>query len=121
MSPHYLIAIFALLFPLLTTAVDNNSDNTLIGAWKPLKSISDPHVTEIANYAVDAYTRQNQKHLIFQKVIKGYYQIESGILYKLVIRVKDENVHFPNAEYQAVVLSKGSVSKKLISFIEITN
>ncbi|KAL6140807.1 hypothetical protein ACLB2K_059100 [Fragaria x ananassa] len=98
---------------MFTAAMDHSGDSTPVdaSAWFPLKNISDPHVTEIANYAVDAYTRQNQKHLIFRKVIKGYYQIESGTLYKLVIRVKDENVHFPTAEYLASLV-KGVCLKK---------
>ena len=122
MSPYNLVAILALLFPLLTAAVELGGHSTPVGAWVPLKDINDPQVIKIAKFAVYAYTRQNTyKNLIFQKVIKGYYQIESGTLYKLVIRVKDDDVHFPTADFQAIVLSKGSVSKKLVSFTQISN
>ncbi|PRQ51121.1 putative Cystatin domain-containing protein [Rosa chinensis] len=122
MSPHYLVAILALLFPLLTAAVDKSGDSAPLGAWTPLKNISDPQVTEIAKYAVKVYNSQNHKNLIFQKVIKGYYQIESGRLYKLDVRVKDEkSVQFPTTDYQAIVLTRGSFFKKLVSFRQISN
>lgn len=123
MSPHYLIAILALLFPLLTAAIDQSGGSAPLGAWMPLKNISDPHVTEIANFAVTSYNSQNHKNLLFQKVIKGYYHIESGTRYRLVVRVKDEkSVVIPTADYLAVVLEKRwAGDKKLVFFYQISN
>jgi hypothetical protein len=123
MSPHYLIAILALLFPLLTAAVDQSGGPAPLGAWTPLKNISDPPVIEIAKFAVTAYNSQNHKNLLFQKVIKGSYHIESGTRYRLVVRVKDEkSVVIPTADYLADVLEKRwTGDKKLVYFQQISN
>lgn len=121
MSPHYLIAILALLFPLLAAARDQNGGSAI--PWKPLENITEPHVTEIANFAVTTYNLQDKKNLVFQKVTKGFYHKEVGTLYRLVIRVKnDKSALTPTADYEAVVLEKRWAEyKKLVSFVQITN
>ncbi|KAK9923234.1 hypothetical protein M0R45_031664 [Rubus argutus] len=120
MSPHYLIAILALLFPLIAAARDQNGGSAI--PWKPLENINDPHVTEIANFAVTTHNLQDKKNLVFQKVTKGFYHKEVGTLYRLVIRVKnDKSVLTPTADYEAVVLEKRWAEyKKLVSFVQIT-
>ncbi|XP_004516921.1 cysteine proteinase inhibitor 1-like [Cicer arietinum] len=60
--------------------------NQLIpGTWVPIKDLNDPHVTELANFAVTEHDKQTQSNLKFDKVIGGETKVVGGIKYCLNI------------------------------------
>ncbi|CAB4275643.1 unnamed protein product [Prunus armeniaca] len=58
-----------------------------VGGYQPIKDINDPHVKEIAEFAVSEYNKQAQgkKKLVFQSVICGETQVVAGVNFRLVI------------------------------------
>ncbi|XP_028755023.1 cysteine proteinase inhibitor 5-like, partial [Neltuma alba] len=45
------------------------------GGWTPIANIEEPHVTEIANFAVEEYDKRNGVKLKLEKVVKGETQV----------------------------------------------
>ncbi|KAG5011310.1 hypothetical protein JHK87_019825 [Glycine soja] len=75
-------------------------DDGIPGGWNPIKNINDPHVTEIANFAVTEYDKQSGEKLKLVKVIKGDLQVVAGLNYRLSLTASDSN------NYQAIVYEK---------------
>ncbi|CAB4275645.1 unnamed protein product [Prunus armeniaca] len=126
MRPHCLLALVALVLPLVAAASTGHRE-ALVGGYQPIKNISDPHVKEIAEFAVSEYNKQAQgkNKLVFQSVIRGETQVVAGIKYRLVISAKNESsaVSNPTAaaaagdNYEAVVWEKSwEHFRQLISF-----
>jgi hypothetical protein len=88
------------------------------GDYSPIKNLNDPHVIEIANFAVTEYGKQQRiKNPKLDKIIKGESQADDGTNYRLILTVIIESVSYPN---QAIVHENPSKSfKKLISFVPI--
>ncbi|XP_050365351.1 cysteine proteinase inhibitor 1-like [Argentina anserina] len=107
-----LLVLFALLVPLIAAARGPAVDQ-VAGGWSPIKDLKDPHVQEIANWAVSEYNRINHKGLVFQVVLQGQDQLVAGINYKLLISVKDGS---STANYEGVVYENLDKIKKLTSF-----
>ncbi|XP_062000572.1 cysteine proteinase inhibitor 5-like [Rosa rugosa] len=118
MSRHHLVlALFALLLPLVKAFAD--SEVIVVGGWRPIENIGDPHVKEIAEFAVSEYNQSQKKNLVFQSVVRGETQVVAGIKYRLVISVKEDD-SFEN--YEAVVWEKRWMKfRKLISFDDVNN
>ncbi|XP_050387398.1 cysteine proteinase inhibitor 5-like [Argentina anserina] len=110
-----LFALLLLLLPLVTAV----ADETVIGGWTPIKNIGDPHVKEIAEFAVSEYNQSQKKSLVFQSVVRGETQVVAGIKYRLVISVNEGD---SLANYEAVVWEKIWIKfRKLISFNKAGN
>jgi len=77
--------------------------NIAIGGWSPIKNINDPHVTEIANYAVTEHEKRSGEKLKLEKVIKGETQIVAGVNYRLVLATTDGS---SSKNYEALVWEK---------------
>ncbi|KAL6197243.1 hypothetical protein ACLB2K_032852 [Fragaria x ananassa] len=92
--------LFASLSPLLL-AIPGDHPN--YGAYRPIEDIHNPHVIEIAEFAVSELNKQFQKKLVFQSVVRGEKQVVAGENYKLVITVKDES---SSVNYECVVWEK---------------
>ncbi|CAL9765474.1 unnamed protein product, partial [Musa acuminata subsp. burmannicoides] len=60
----------------------------------------DPHVREIAVFAVTKYNVQENKDLELSQVLAGQQQVVSGMNYNLTLQVKDG---LSTAKYVAVV------------------
>ncbi|KAL2341368.1 hypothetical protein Fmac_009308 [Flemingia macrophylla] len=73
------------------------------GGWSPIKNVTEPHVVEIAKYAVREYDKRSGAKLKLVKVVKGETQVVSGTNYRLVLAAKDGSA---TANYQAVVWEK---------------
>ncbi|XP_038894857.1 cysteine proteinase inhibitor 1 [Benincasa hispida] len=102
-----------LLLPLLSAVVARKG--ALLGGWKKIDDVNDPHVQEIAMFAVTEYNKQSKGVTIeFKSVVSGETQVVSGINYRLVIDAKrGESV----GKYRAMVWEKPwENSKKLTSF-----
>lgn len=91
-----------------------------VGGWTPIKNLTDPHVIEIAQFAVSEYNKQLQSKaafIKFEKVVMGKIQVVSGINYRLEVVVQNGA---SIDKYEAVVLEKAWIhSMTLISFTPI--
>ncbi|KAJ7946385.1 Cysteine proteinase inhibitor [Quillaja saponaria] len=111
MRPHYLLLVLSVvLLPLCTVAIGGSE--SLPGGWTLIEDTKDPHVVEIAQYAVSEYDRESGATLKFESVNSGETQVVSaGINYRLVVEVKDGS---EKSDFQALVYEKPY--KNLTSF-----
>ncbi|XP_027339198.1 cysteine proteinase inhibitor 5-like [Abrus precatorius] len=87
---------------------------TIPGGWTAIKNVKDPHVVEIAKYAVSEYDKRSGAKLKLVSVVKGETQVVAGTNYRLVLKAKDGSA---TANYQAVVWEKPWLKfKNLTSF-----
>ncbi|OIW13848.1 hypothetical protein TanjilG_31737 [Lupinus angustifolius] len=99
-----------ILLSLLLLSLSTISAAALAGGWTPIKNINDPHVKEIADFAVTEHNKQSGEKLKLESVVKGESQVVSGTNYRLVLVASSKN-------YQAVVYEKPWLHfKKLTSF-----
>ncbi|XWS15479.1 hypothetical protein CRYUN_Cryun34aG0004200 [Craigia yunnanensis] len=88
-----------------------------LGGWTPIKNITHPHVTEIAEFAVTEYNKQSKTTLKLLKVVKGETQVVAGVNYRLLLNATDGAATNP---YQAVVWEKAwQHYMNLTSFIRL--
>ncbi|KAK9715077.1 hypothetical protein RND81_06G141700 [Saponaria officinalis] len=73
------------------------------GDYKPIPDLHDPHVQEIAKFAVTEADKQSGERLKYIKIVKGEYVVEDGTNYRLVITVLDVGLM---ADYLAIVIEK---------------
>jgi len=73
------------------------------GGWSPIKNIDDPHVKEIADYAVTEYAKQSGHKLKLEKVLKGETQAVAGVNYRLTLAATDGS---SSKNYEAIVWEK---------------
>ncbi|KAL4368321.1 hypothetical protein GQ457_05G031130 [Hibiscus cannabinus] len=87
---------------------------SLAGGWTPIANISDPHVKEVAEFAVAEYNKLSKASLKVEKVVKGETQVVSGMNYRLLF---DANDGTTDKMYEAVVWEKAWENfKSLVSF-----
>ncbi|KAK7379926.1 hypothetical protein VNO78_34202 [Psophocarpus tetragonolobus] len=79
------------------------SDATTVGGWSPIKDVKDPHVVDIANYAVTEYDKRSGAKLKLLRVVKGETQVVSGTNYRLILTAKHESA---TTNYEAIVWEK---------------
>ncbi|KAK8938280.1 Cysteine proteinase inhibitor 5 [Platanthera guangdongensis] len=85
-----------------------------VGGWSPIKNLGDPHVREIANFAVEEHDKQAGENQILIKVLRGETQIVSGVNYRLVIKVADGDAL---EDFEVIVWDKPWAKfRKLTSF-----
>nr|XP_008370875.2 cysteine proteinase inhibitor 5-like [Malus domestica] len=106
MHPHYVVAFFALLVPLVTAVP---------GAWNPV-NISDPSVIELGKWSVSEYNKNATKKLVFEKLVSGESVFLSGSLYALVLAAKNESLANPAENYLAGVWVQWWQQVKLTAF-----
>lgn len=117
-----------LLLPLLLVAIHSPpralaareaTRKFLVGGWQPIKDISDPHVQEIAEFAVSEHNKLANTTLALSKVVKGETQVVAGVNYRLVLETKDGEAM---ANYVAVVWEKAWEGfRQLTSFTPVGN
>ncbi|CAJ1941466.1 unnamed protein product [Sphenostylis stenocarpa] len=72
--------------------------------WEPIEDINDPHVTEIANFAVKKYDEENGQSLKLEKVIKGdTEEVRLATFYRLTLSATNGS---SSNNYEAVVEGK---------------
>ncbi|KAL4312716.1 hypothetical protein GQ457_01G043470 [Hibiscus cannabinus] len=102
-NPRCLIIPLTLLSLLLI--LSNTIEAEDAGEWTSITNITDPKVTDIAEFAVDEYNRQSKKNLRLETVIRCETQSVVGENYRLVLRAYRGTVFtMPPKAYQAVVL-----------------
>ncbi|KAK9715082.1 hypothetical protein RND81_06G142200 [Saponaria officinalis] len=80
----------ALFFVLSLLAVITTT-SAIVGSYKPIPDLHDPHVQEIAKYAVSEHNKHTSaaRLLEYVEIVKGESQVVAGIMYRLVISAKD--------------------------------
>ncbi|CAL9174784.1 unnamed protein product [Musa hybrid cultivar] len=96
------------------------SSGKALGGWTPIKDVNDPHVQEIAQFAVSEHNKQANAALALGKVAKGETQVVSGTNYRLVLSASDGSG--ASAKYEAVVWEKPwEKFRQLTSFKKLVN
>ncbi|XP_009386947.2 cysteine proteinase inhibitor 1 [Musa acuminata AAA Group] len=108
--------LFAMLLLLLVSSSVSTSHAQFLGGWQPIRDLNDPHVREIAVFAVSQYNVQENKGLELSQVLAGQKQLVNGMNYNLTLKVKDG---LSTAKYVAVVYESLKGEKKLESFVLI--
>ena len=86
----------------------------LVGGWRPIENVSDPHVQEIGKFAVTEHNKKATASLKFQSVVSGETQVVAGTNYRLVIAAADGGA---SNKYEAVVWEKSWMDfRSLTSF-----
>ncbi|KEH29507.1 putative Cystatin domain-containing protein [Medicago truncatula] len=80
--------------------------------YSPIGNINDPHVIEIANFAVTEFDKKSGATIKFEKIIKGESQIVHGTNYRLTFSAKIDSL---TKVYEAIVYENKS-TRKLTSF-----
>ncbi|BAT77323.1 hypothetical protein LR48_Vigan01g324600 [Vigna angularis] len=93
--------LILLMFVLFASAVARK-DN-MSGGWSPITNINDPHVKEIADYAVTEYVKRSGHKLKLEKVLKGEIQVVAGLNYRLTLAAADGS---SSNNYEAIVWEK---------------
>ncbi|KAL6218502.1 hypothetical protein ACLB2K_011712 [Fragaria x ananassa] len=115
MGAYYLLAIVALLFPLLAVSDVGGSD--VDPSWVPIKNLSDPHVIEVAKFAIVQNYKKTGKQFPFRKVAEASYwkQQSEVVKYHLLIYGKSFIPEFPKAS--ASVKENTSTKRMHLDFI----
>lgn len=104
MSARFLHLLLASLLVLVLAGLSSASRaEPLVGGWRPIKNMSDPHISEVAQFAVSEHNKQTNSKLELSRVIKGQTQVVEGQNYKLIIGAKDGG---KDGKYEAVVWEK---------------
>ncbi|KAK8501476.1 hypothetical protein V6N13_096963 [Hibiscus sabdariffa] len=107
----FLVLLLSLIFlPLIISVTEVSA----VGGWKPIKDINDPHVVEIAEFAVDEYNKKGNTGLKLVTVMRGETQVISGTNYLLILKTTNGTA---TKTYQAVVWEDALKNKKLFRFI----
>lgn len=112
-SQFLFVAMALVLLPLLA---DSASDRVggLPGGWFPVDNVNDPHLKEIAKFAIEEYNKKSNSGLKFVSLLKAERQVVSGTNYRLLLEVKKGSTI---QRYEAVVYERlRQESKTLTSF-----
>ncbi|KAF5742117.1 Cysteine proteinase inhibitor 5 [Tripterygium wilfordii] len=77
------------LLTFILSSVVVSAAAALVGGWGPIKDLNDPHVKEIADFAVTEHNKAANASLKLQSVVHGEEQVVAGTNYKLVLEVMD--------------------------------
>ncbi|CAL5214641.1 unnamed protein product [Lathyrus oleraceus] len=104
-----------LLFVVLMTSTIGVKNQVIASVWNPIKDVNDPHVIDIAKYAVTEQDKKAKLNLKLDKVISGETKVEVGTTYCLNISASDNIV---SNKYNVVVLEKKHF-RNLTSFVPL--
>ncbi|GMI93263.1 hypothetical protein HRI_002995600 [Hibiscus trionum] len=109
---HFLVLLLPLLF--LPLIASESPIGSMVGVWTPIKDIKDPHVIEVAEFAVDEYNKQVNSSLKLVVVVNGETRVASGTNYWLFLQATGRA---GKRMYRAFVWEKAwKRLKQLISF-----
>ncbi|XP_058782225.1 multicystatin-like [Vicia villosa] len=86
------------------------------GEYHPIPNTNALHVIEVAKFAVSEYNKQSGSKLKLNKVIKGEYQIVTGVNYHLTLSTGEGPLL---TTYETVVREDLDTSRKLIYFTPV--
>ncbi|KAK9681435.1 hypothetical protein RND81_10G001900 [Saponaria officinalis] len=78
----------------------------MVGNYRPIKDVSEPHVQEIGKYAVTKHNQLDGTKLQFVRIVRGESQVVAGTNYRLQISAKDSAAGGGVSDYQAVVYER---------------
>ncbi|GMI93268.1 hypothetical protein HRI_002996100 [Hibiscus trionum] len=82
----FLILLLSLIFlPFITADVKKYP----AVAWTSIKNVTDPHVMQIAEFAVDENNVRSGENLELMAVVRGATQVVSGMNYRMVLKATD--------------------------------
>ncbi|PAN48949.1 hypothetical protein GQ55_9G428100 [Panicum hallii var. hallii] len=88
----------------------------IVGGWRPIKDVNDPHVQELGGWAVSEHVRQANDGLRFVKVVSGDEQVVSGMNYMLLIEATS-GAAGKSATYGAAVYEQEwTKTRRLLAF-----
>lgn len=117
MRAHVIFVLFVVLFVATAASAAGLGGGPLVGGWTPIENTNDPHVKEMANFAVSEYNKQSKMNLKLVGVDKAESQVVAGTNYRIVVSVKNGKA---KERYQAVVWEKPwEKFKKLTSFTPV--
>ncbi|XP_020574736.1 cysteine proteinase inhibitor 1 [Phalaenopsis equestris] len=89
----------------------------MVGAWEPIDNLSDPHVQEIARFAVAENNEKTNGVLKLSRVVSGESQVVAGTKYRLIVEAGGGG---GPAKYEAVVWDQPwKKFRQLISFHKV--
>ncbi|GAB2224721.1 hypothetical protein Drorol1_Dr00005490 [Drosera rotundifolia] len=104
---------FTVLFILPLISATGNG-RTFIGGWRLIRDLTDPHLIEIAEFAVAQHNSLAHAQLKFEKLLKAERKTVEGVDYRVRISALDGTV---KREYVAVVWERVWLKViKLVSF-----
>ncbi|CAO2840205.1 unnamed protein product [Amaranthus hypochondriacus] len=115
MSTYYCkFLLIVSLVTIITSTYSSSIRDKGNGDYQPIKNLNDPYVQEIAKYAIDEHDKEKKDHLGLVKLVKGEFQVVSGINYRLIISAND------TLDYEAIVFdNKRLHQRRLTSFIPV--
>ncbi|KAJ1296581.1 hypothetical protein BS78_01G312400 [Paspalum vaginatum] len=98
----------------LCSSIAPAASAAIVGGWRPIKDVSDPHIQELGSWAVSEHVKEAEDGLSFTKVVSGEQQVVAGMNYKLAIEATDADGK--STTYQAAVYEGLSSQRRLLSF-----
>ncbi|MED6157106.1 hypothetical protein PIB30_020262 [Stylosanthes scabra] len=102
---HHVFFLLLLALSAAATVDSRIEPSGLVGGWTPIENLGDPHVLEIAKFAVTEYNKQSGASLNLEKVIKGDTQVVAGTNYRLILSASSGGSS-GTSNYEAIVWEK---------------
>ncbi|XP_021766659.1 cysteine proteinase inhibitor 1-like [Chenopodium quinoa] len=118
-----LYCLFSLLLIIVVSAAEEIPPPDLpLGGYSPITNLSDPHVIEVAQFAVKEHNMLDEGHKVkLLSILKGWTQVVAGLNYRLIITAKTLCSHADVHRYEVVVYERPwQHFMKLTSFNQTT-
>jgi len=110
-----LIAVAAIALCSVAPTAAARAPHIIVGGWRLIKDVKDPHIQELGGWAVSEHVRQANDGLRFGRVVSGDEQVVSGMHYMLLIEAT--NGAGKSATYGAAVYEQEwTKTRKLLAF-----
>ncbi|KAF5743901.1 cystatin-like protein [Tripterygium wilfordii] len=103
-----------LVFTLAIVFAAAADGRNVVGTWNPITNPNDPHVKEIAVFALSTHDKLMNDSLKFESIFAGEQQVGYGMRYKLVLLATNGTA---SGKYEVIVWEKPKRHfKRLTSF-----
>ncbi|KAF5731972.1 cysteine proteinase inhibitor 1 [Tripterygium wilfordii] len=118
MKSEVCLLVYTLAIAYAAAATSATNGRNAVGAWTPITNPSDPHVKEIAVFALTTHNKLVKDNLTLKSVFEGAEQVVSGMRYKLVLLATDG---VATGKYEVIVWEKPEKKfKRLTSFTTLS-
>uniref|UniRef100_A0ACD5XW08 Uncharacterized protein n=1 Tax=Avena sativa TaxID=4498 RepID=A0ACD5XW08_AVESA len=73
----------------VAAALGGRNPGPLVGGWRPIPDVKDPHIQELGGWAVTQHAKLASDRLQFRQVTSGEEQVVSGMNYRLCVDAVD--------------------------------
>ncbi|XP_074310010.1 cysteine proteinase inhibitor 5-like [Silene latifolia] len=108
-----LVLVFAGVLTINARSLNSNDNGD---QWNAITNVNDPHVKEIAQFAVSEYNKKQTTRYELVKIFQGDTQNVGGTHYRLIVSVTANGGNA--ATYLTEVLENGS-TKQLLKFFAL--